>query len=216
MKKIVAAIVLIGIYSCASLTGVSYEVSVDTYGSFDGSTKKVFIFSSGDDTNPLFDAEVHQKIENILRHSGYIVTRDTFDADIVIHYRYGLDAREVDRILPLPQPTTSSSVIRAGSKTGTVNTYSNSTSYVATTTQVYDRALIVEALSVESLVNNKPEVLWHADVFSTGHSSDLRTVLNYLLVSAFDYYSKSSGKRIQKNIVIGSMEDKRIAGLISN
>ena len=53
-------------------------------------------------------------------------------------------------------------------------------------------------------------IVWRATTTSAGSSADLRSVVDYLLVTTFDHFGKDTGKRIRKTLYEG---DNRVRQL---
>ena len=53
-------------------------------------------------------------------------------------------------------------------------------------------------------------IVWRATTTSAGSSSDLRSVIDYLLVETFDYFGEDTGERKRKTL---SEDDKRVRQL---
>lgn len=84
--------------------------------------------------------------------------------------------------------------------TGSVST-SGSFQSVATASTEYPRFAVLSAVDVDVLLNQKKIVqVWRTEIFSEGSSSDIRTVLPYLLAAAEPYFGRSSGKQIRKRV----------------
>jgi hypothetical protein len=73
--------------------------------------------------------------------------------------------------------------------------------YPADTAALYDRWLlinVVEGPAYRARKDTRP--VWTGEARSLGASSDLRTVLNYLLVADFKEFGKNTGKAITREI----------------
>jgi hypothetical protein len=81
----------------------------------------------------------------------------------------------------------------------------------ADTTTLYDRWLLIKVVEGPAYRTQKvSRPIWVGEARSVGASSDLRTVLNYLLVAEFKEFGKNTGKAIAMDI---NAEDPELATL---
>ena len=84
------------------------------------------------------------------------------------------------------------------------------TTYIPYSYTVFTRQLKL-FLFDNSVMERKVDPLWIGTITSTGTSSDLREVINYMLVCAFDHFEENTKKRINITLIKG---DKRAKALI--
>ncbi len=84
------------------------------------------------------------------------------------------------------------------------------TTYVPYSYTVYTRWLKL-SLFDSSFIEHKVDPLWIGTITSSGRSSDLREVLNYMLVCAFDHFGENTKKQIITEL---PADDKRVKALI--
>jgi len=205
------AMIVIGLClpSCSSVA--SYNVKVNGYtdpgmlaqvkpgGSF-------FVMENKEAKNPLLEAEVKGKITKLLETRGYSIT--TFDkADYYLFFGYGMgDPRSVTVVTPdyyggfgwgmgygrggwggWGGPSVSIGMPWGG--------------YPADSTALYDRWLLISVVEGPAYRTQKiSRPVWVGEAHSVGASSDLRTVLNYLLVADFKEFGKNTGKAVPMEI----------------
>jgi hypothetical protein len=73
---------------------------------------------------------------------------------------------------------------------------------------IYTRWLVLRLVDGDVYRNSqKVEPLWIGEVTSAGPSSDLREVINYMLIAAFEYFAQDTGRQI---IAVISQADERV------
>jgi hypothetical protein len=191
-----------GLSSCAHY----YNIKVNAYTEPAASGQmrpgsSFFVMANEDAKNPLLDVEIKGKIVKLLETRGYPIT--TYDkADYYLFFRYGLgEPRSVSAAGPDYYGSIGwgcgwgggwgwggPSVCIAGPSYGVWGT---------DIVSLYDRMLqinVVEGPAYRTQKISRP--VWVGEARSTGASSDLRTVLNYLLVAEFKEFGKNTGKAI--------------------
>jgi len=154
--------------------------------------------------NPLFEKEVASKIQKILNEKGYSCAH-VGKADFYLFFEYGVSSGE------------NKTGVRPIYHVGGTATYSTIqtpgyTTYVPYSYTVFTRQLKL-FLFDNSVMERKVDPLWSGTITSTGTSSDLREVINYMLVCAFDHFGENTKKRINITLIKG---DKRAKALIDN
>lgn len=131
--------------------------------------------------NPLAVKETRNKISKYLEQKGYkIVGPEKAEYFIVFDYGMGNEHEVTDTIFMYQ-------------KFRNVGVGSSST--ISTT--LYDRWLIVGALRAKDYKEEKePQPVWVAEVMSRGTTPDIRLVINYLIVAAFDQFGKDTGRAV--------------------
>jgi hypothetical protein len=192
-----------------------YSISVDTYadrqfipnGFRAGSSFAIF---PAKDENPMFSKEVSQKISQILQDRGYRV-ESVKKADYVLIFNSAMTSTttqiNVPRYIPGQTQTTSGSVY--GNR-GYGGSYSEKTQSSGTTVYVpqdytfFTRGLAVYVYDAEMYrKHEKEEQVWSGLAISSGENSDLRQVIDYLLISVFSYF----GDNTKKSVKIDMAED---------
>jgi hypothetical protein len=220
MRKI--SVLLLSILIISGLTGcaASYQVLVNGYvdakapaplapgGTF-------FVIGNKDATNPLLEKEVKEKSGRLLEKMGYRLTSSE-KAEYYLLCAYGIGGGRPTVTMP---ETTFGFGIGGGVGPG----YYGRRNYVfggpffgvyypaAVSERVYDRWLMLSAIDAKHY-REKGEfrTLWVGEARSTGTSSDLREMINYLLVAAFDQFGKDTKKAV--GVELGR-QDPRIKDL---
>jgi len=162
--------------------------------------------------NPLLETEIKEKLNKLLLTHGYPVT--TFEkADYYLFFAYGMgEPRSVSAAAPdvygsigwgmgygwggwggWGGPAFSIGVPYGG--------------YPADSASLYDRWLLIKVVEGPAYRTQKiSRPVWVGEAHSVGTSSDLRLVLNYLLVADFKEFGKNTGKAVTVEIGEGSPE----------
>ena len=165
--------------------------------------------------NPLLEKEINGKITKLLEVRGYSVT--TLDkADYCLFFAYGMgEPRSVNVTTPdyyggfgwgwgggyggwggWGGPSVSIGVPWGGS---------------ADSATLFDRWLLIKVVEGSAFRTQKiSRPVWVGEARSVGTSSDLRLVLNYLLVADFKEFGKNTGKAITVEI---KAQDPEVAAL---
>ena len=133
--------------------------------------------------NPLLAAEVKAKIERLLQSRGFSPS-SVDSADLVLLNVFGIGT---------PQEIATGAVALP---------LGNMIAYVPTSTISYFRWLMIGVApaaqyGVAGLEFKDVDWSWVAEVTSSGSSGDLRTVIDYMLVAAFESFGYSTGRRVQ-------------------
>jgi len=182
-----------------------------------------FVLENPDAENPIFEKEIKAKIEKLLINQGYTIG-DYMNADYYIVFGYAIDSgHNVTTPVPIYHPG------ETIYHTGRVNVYTSDGSYgwgdyYGTTTtpgyftyipasrREYTRRFQVKVLDANILRNSgKEKVIWVGDTISTGSSSDLRFVINYLLVATFKHFGENTRRAVRTTM---SITDKRVKELL--
>lgn len=138
------------------------------------------------EANPLLAAEIKAKLERLLITRGYRIT-STDSADLVLLNVFGIGT---------PQEIATGAVAMP---------IGNMIAYVPTSSVLYFRWLMVAVApashyGVAGQSFDDVEWSWVAEVTSSGSSGDLRSVIDYMLIAAFQYFGNSTGRRIRINV----------------
>lgn len=207
---------------CLTSCTQKYLVSTNTFidskiipQGFPQNTKFVVIPVDG---KSLFSDEIRHKIEKILESKGYLIAHDTSKADYGVFFDCSISSEAgtitVPRYIPGQTQTTKGNVY--GSY-GNFASYNQTTQSSGTTVYIpqdyiyYIRTLQVSVYNVDRLQNHKLELpIWSGSAVSSGENGDLRTAIDYLLVSTFDHFGKSTGKIVQRSL---KTEDEAVVRL---
>lgn len=214
MQKVIGllALVLLGwcLPSCSSMP--TYTIKVNGY-TDPGVQPQVkpggffCIMENSQAQNPLLDKEIKEKLNKLLLTHGYPVT--SFDrADFYLFYRYGMgEPRSVNVTVPDYYGGFGWGLGYGGCGYGwgwggpAFYVGLPLAGYSTDVTPLYDRWLqltVVEGPAYRTKKISRP--VWVGEAHSMGTSSDLRTVLNYLLVANFQEFGKNTGQAITKEI----------------
>jgi hypothetical protein len=191
------AIVLIGcgLSGCAT----SYTIKVNGYTDPAAGPVRaggtVFIMENKEAKNPLLEAEIREKITRLLEMRGYSVTTSFDKADYYLFFGYGMGEPHSVTV------ATPDYGYGWGVGFGGPGRYYlsvpllNYAPYTATT--LYDRWLLLNVVEGPAYRTRKEsKAVWVGEARSVGASSDLRMVLNYLLVADFKEFGNNTGKAI--------------------
>lgn len=194
LRLLTIALIGFGLSGCANY----YNIKVNGYtdpaatGVMPGGT--FFVVENKEAQNPLLEAEIKDKITRLLEARGYPVTSIFEKADYYLFFRYGMgEPRSIAR----PEYYGS---VGWGYGWGSGGPYVGlgGWPYGVWGTDVvtlYDRWLQINVVEGPPYRTNKTErSVWVGEARSSGASSDMREVLNYLLVAAFNEFGKNTGK----------------------
>jgi hypothetical protein len=202
----ILAAIAIGLWLSGCSTVTTYTIKVNGYtdpgapapvkpgGSF-------WVIENKEAKNPLLEAEVKGKITRLLEMRGYPVT--TFDkADYYLLFAYGMGE---PRSAGVAAPDYYGSIGWGLGYGGGWGGWGGPSVYVgmpwggypSDTATLYDRWLLIKVVPAPAYRASKdtPPV-WVGEARSVGASSDLRVVLNYLLVADFKEFGKNTGKAV--------------------
>lgn len=206
MQTAIRFLVLLVIGSTLSGCGTFYQVKVNGYTS-PATTQGIrpggsfFVMADKKAKNPLLEMEVKDKIQKLLQSQGYPVT--SFEkADYYLFFSYGLgEPRNVSVVAP-------DYSIGWGGGYGWGPGYGYGWGgpaffftvppwgYTEAAT-LYSRWLLINVVDGPAYrAHQGSQPVWVGEARSVGASSDLRTVLNYLLVADFQKFGKNTGKAV--------------------
>jgi hypothetical protein len=200
-------------WGCA--TARTYQVQVNGYTETAAPSlapgASFFVIEDQKAQNPLLEKEVKARIEKLLEKHYYSLT--AYDqAQYFLLFTYGMGAPQA---VSVAAPSWGFGVGFGSGWCGPGVGYGVSWPgygpYYAETRPLYDRWLrltVVEAQAYRDTGTSRP--VWVGEARSTGSSSDLREVLNYLLVAAFEHFGKNTGKAVPAAI---KQNDPRLQGL---
>ncbi len=201
-----------------------YHVGVTTYLSHDlpfpptSSSTKIAVVTASDPQEVLLEAEVKRKIERLVRARGFD-TAGVDEADYILSAFFAIDAGNAKTGATPVYQGGGVSTTRIYTSTGqwaTGTTYHpGTTSYVPYSYTQFTRFLGISVYEKQRWLASTEEdlsdaIVWRAATTSGGSSSDLRSVIDYLLVETFDYFGQDTGERKQRTL---SHNDKRVREL---
>jgi len=212
-------IIVLGLLFCLGCT--SYQVGVNGF-STTGDTlqiprvSSICVVKDSNTPNPILEKEIGMKIQRLLNSKGYSI--ETHKADYYLLFEYGIDSgRTVTGTTPVYHSGGTATAHRFGSYGGSSFTTIQApgyTTYVPYSKTVYTRWLVLKLIDGNDYRSSqKIEPLWIGEVTSTGSSSDLRKVINYMLIPAFEHFGANTGERLYKEIFKG---DKRVKALVQD
>jgi hypothetical protein len=203
------AILIIGLGLSGCSTGGTFTIKVNGY-TDPGTPAQIkpggsfCVIENQEAKNPLLEKEIKEKINKLLLTHGYPVT--TFEkADYYLFFAYGMGE-------PRPVSTATPDYYGSigwgggygwGGWGGGPSIYVGMPwgDYSADRATLYDRWLVINVVEGPAYRTQKiSRPVWVGEARSMGTSSDLRTVLNYLLVADFKEFGKNTGKALTTEI----------------
>lgn len=183
----------------------SYNVGVNGYSSTGRSLQvprgsSIMVVSDGNAPNPIFEGEIKAKIETLLTEKGYRVQAD--GADHLLAFDYGIDSgRPVMGVAPHWHSHAYCDYYYSGSYGYGYYTYAPYTEVV------YTRWLVMKMFDNKAYgASKKVKPLWIGEIASVGLDSDLRELMNYMLIVGFEYFGEDTGRRVSE--VISKNDDR--------
>ena len=199
MKKFFFSLPLI----CLSLgCATSYKVGVNGYSS-SGQTlqirqeSSICVVADSNTPNPILEKEIGMKIQKLLKKKGYGF--GTNEANYYLLFDYGMNSGQtVTDVIPLYHPGYPFSSVY----------WHGHTTYMPYSTVVYTRWLVLRLIDGNAYrTSKKAEPLWIGEVMSAGPGSDLRELINYMLVAAIEHFGEDTGKRVNESFL---EDDERV------
>jgi len=208
------AILVIGLGLSGCSTAATFTIKVNGYtdpsapaqvkpgGSF-------CVIENQEANNPLLEKEIKEKLNKLLLTHGYPVT--TFEkADYYLFFGYGMgEPRSVSVATPDYFGSIGWGMGYGWGGWGGPSVYVGMPygGYPADGASLYDRWLLIKVVEGPAYRTQKiSRPVWVGEARSVGASSDLRLVLNYLLVADFREFGKNTGKAVTVEIGEGSPE----------
>lgn len=216
-----APLVLILFCSCArqvSITSNSFaDIQEIPYGFPDGCS--FFILAAQND-NQMLSKEIAYKIEKIIEDKGYIIS-DAENADYYLIFTFGMTHSKATintpKYIPGRTQTTTGSVYGCGGYAGyqEQTQTSGSVIYMPEEYIFFHRMLQINVYNAEQYRNTKQESqIWQGSACSTGESSDLRNIMDYLLITAFKHFGENTKKDVHTEMSSDNKEIKRFRNTI--
>ena len=200
------AMFLIGLcfFGCSSVSTYTIRVNGYTDPGAPGLIKpggSFYIMENREAKNPLLEKEIKEKIDKLLLTHGYPTTSSE-KADYFLFFDYGLgEPRSVNVTTP---------DYYGGFGWGWGGGYGGGGPAVAIgipwggstySAAFFDRWLLLKVVEGPAYRTQKTSPpVWVGEARSVGTSSDLRQVLNYLLVANFKEFGKNTGQAVTKEI----------------
>lgn len=170
-----------------------------------------FVLENKNEKNPILEAEIKSKIEVLLRGKGHRISSYE-QADFCISFTYSISSgKTISEIRPeyVPGETGVIQTYKPDGITRTsIVTFPGYTAYVPYRVTVFTSALTLNVLEAGALRNNNVRrIVWIGENSSTSQNPDLRDMINYLLVAAFEHFGENTGKSIIINV---PRDDQRV------
>jgi hypothetical protein len=160
-----------------------------------------FVMENQGAKNPLLEREIKEKLHKLLLTRGYPTT--TYEkADYYLFFGYGMgEPRSVAGGGADYYGGWGWGFGFGGPGPGGYIMVGPSAAYAPNPAIIYDRWLLINVVDGPSYRHQKAsQPVWVGEARSVGSSSDLRTMLNYLLVADFKEFGKNTGKAITLEI----------------
>ncbi|TWT41012.1 hypothetical protein RAS1_37030 [Phycisphaerae bacterium RAS1] len=181
-------------------------------------TSTVAVIAKTTPEEPLLEREVGRKIEALLRQRGYRIN-PVGEANHVLFAYFAIDSGNTVNgtyNAYVPGGTAYTNVYTSTGQWATATTrlpgrteqrsysYTFFTRYLGAT--LYDHKRFIASTAEKK----DDAVVWRATTTSAGSSSDLRSVIDYLLVATFEHFGSDTGKQVRETL---GEADKRVKAL---
>ena len=178
----------------------SYSVAVNGYSATNQAVRipqaaSISVVTDSNVPNPILEKEVAAKIEILLAEQGYDTEND--EPDYYLLFDYGIDAgRTVTDVIPIHHP-------------GFYHPYPFSsmrwygyTTYMSHSEVIHTRWLALRLVEGNAyrVSERAAEPVWIGEIASAGMSSDLRELINYMLIAAFEHFAEDTHRQITEII----------------
>ena len=221
------------------LTSCSKRIEIQTYADVDylphGFVRgtSFFVFINPNINNALLNKEVIKKTSRILKNKGYKV-KDKKSAEYYLLINYGQETKKRTIHVPVSVGQTHVSTIGNAYGSASGNAYGNGsassvhysangsanisgfttatqTAFVPQEINVFNKTVLLQVYDAEKYRDlEKEELIWQGAACNFDEDGDLRDSLDYLFVSAFEYFGKNTQKSIQLKINTGDRKVKNI------
>jgi hypothetical protein len=197
MKKLCLVLLLVPIFAAGCTR--SYAVYVNGFSEVGEPIKEdasIYVAVEPNSHNPIFDREIKAKIEMLLKAHGYMPASEAKLADYRLTFRVGLDSHTESGYAPLYHPYYGF----RGRYWG--HYHFGYYSYVPYIETYYDQWLVMEVYAREpETAAAAGQVVWIGESAVDTSAADLRQVVNYLLVGAFEYFGHDTGRQMVVRIL---------------
>ncbi len=223
MKKILRIVCLVS--ATAFMGGCSSKYHVQVNGFLDAAEAQaitpgacILIVEDEESDNPIFHSEVKRKIEGLLISKGF-TTCSPESADYQLLFGYGMDSwRTIQGTRQVHGPVRFLTIRRSNSKGG--HSYSTihipgssySVPYSHTVFSHWLKLYLYDVSQAEE-ASAPSNPLWIGEITSSDSSSDLREIINPMLVAAFEHFGENTHKLISE---IMDRADPRVSQLQNN
>jgi len=177
----------------------SYSVAVNGYTASNQAARipqaaSISVVTDSNVPNPILEKEVAAKIEILLAEQGYDTKNDA--PDYYVLFDYGIDAgRTVTDVIPIHHPG-----FYRPYPFSSVRWYGYTT-YVPYSEVIHTRWLTLRLIDGKAYrISESPEPVWIGEVASAGMSSDLRELINYMLIAAFEHFAQNTQRQVTEVI----------------
>ena len=184
----------------------SYSIAVNGYSATgqvvhipDGAS--ISVVTDSNVPNPILEKEIAAKIKKLLAMQGY--TTDANKPSYYLLFNYGIDAgRTVTDIVPIHHP----GYYRPYPYSSTY--WFGYTTYIPYSEVIHTRWLTLKLIDGQAYRASKSaEPVWIGEIASAGLSSDLRELMNYMLIAAFEHFAEDTQRQITEYI---TKNDERV------
>lgn len=175
-----------------------------------------FFIKSARKDNQLFAKEVTYKIERILNDQGYSVVQSSKDADYCLIFTFDSNKYKETRDVPVYEP--GEVTVTKGYSCGRRDCvqYQEETStpgklfFVKKDFLMFDKNLMIEVYDAKLYRETKrQDQLWKASAFNCSEENNLREAVDYLLVSAFSNFGRSTGRSVNMQLSENDMKKEK-------
>ncbi len=184
----------------------SYSVVVNGYSATGQAVRipqaaSISVVTDSNVPNPILEKEIAVKIKKLLTEQGY--NTDAEKPAFYLKFDYGIDAgRTVTDVIPVHHP---GFFYRYPYESFHWYGY---TTYMPYSEVIHTRWLILQLIDGEAYrTSRSAEPAWIGEIASAGMSSDLREVINYMLIAAFEHFAEDTQRQIIETIY---REDERV------
>lgn len=179
---------------------------------------KIAVNVQSDPDEPLLEDEVRRKLEHLLAEHGY-ESRPLAESDYVLFAFFSIDSGNTAtgaRPVHSPGGIATTDVYSSTGQWATATTYyPGSTSYVPYSYTYFTRFLGLGLFDKDRWLaagedETERALVWRASTVSAGRDTDLRSVIDYLLVSTFEHFGEDTGKQVRERVRPG---DDRVEAL---
>lgn len=192
------------LYSCTR----QYAITTNTYADnalipegFPHSSR--FAISSPQKETPLLTKEISNKIAKILLQNGYEVT-ESHNADYLLSFSYGMTSDThtvaVPTYIPGPSETTYGEIY-SGGKTMVYREECCSPGTILYTPELV--TLFTHSFEAQVFKLGATDPLWQGSCSCSSDNSDIRNVMDYLLVTSFKYFGQNTHQCLRLSLEEG-------------
>lgn len=164
-----------------------------------------FAIISANKTHPLFSKEISEKITRILKQKGFSIESNTC-ANYHLVFDFGQESSVHTKNVPTYLPGYSTWRRRRY-----CYYYPGTVIYTPQQYTLFNKIISIKVYPVKDSTEKEP--IWQSTTNAYEENSDLREAMDYLLVTAFKYFGKSTRKSIQTTI---NFDNKDVEKLRTN